>query len=69
MKRRAVISKLRAEAKRRGKTFAVVELTNHTGIVVDGHRSTLSRQTEIDETTARKFFDQFAGVLGKGWWR
>lgn len=24
---------------------------------------------EIDEVTARKFFDQFADEFGKGWWR
>lgn len=69
MKRTAVIKKLKAEAKRQGKTFEVVELTRHTGIVVGGKRSTLGRHSEVDEVTAGKFFDQFAEVLGKGWWR
>lgn len=58
-----------AEAKRRGVSFETVELTNHTGIVVDGFRSTLARHSEIDDVTARKFFDQYASVFGKGWWR
>ena len=69
MERTSVLKKLRAEAKRQGKTFEIVELTNHTGIVVGGHRSTLKRHNEIDDVTARKFFDQFAEILGKGWWR
>lgn len=69
MKRTAVIKKIKAEAQRQGKSFEVVELTNHTGIVVGGFRSILKRHSEIDDLTARKFFDQFADVLGKGWWR
>lgn len=69
MKRAAVLKKIKAEAKRQGKTFETVELTNHTGIVVGGLRSTLGRHNEIDDLTAKKFFDQFADVLGKGWWR
>ncbi len=69
VKRTAVIKKIKLEAKRQGKSFETVELTNHTGIIVDGERSTLGRRNEIDDLTARKFFDQFASVLGKGWWR
>lgn len=69
MKRTAVIKKIKAEAKSRGKSFEMVELKNHTGIVVDGVRSTLGRHSEVDDVTARKFFDQFAEVFGKGWWR
>ena len=69
MKRTAVIKKIKAEAKRQGVTFETHELSNHTGITVGGHRSTLGRHSEIDDVTARKFFDQFADVLGKGWWR
>jgi len=69
MKRTAVIKKIKAEAKRQGKDFEIVELSNHSGIIVGGFRSTLGRHREIDDVTARKFFDQFADVLGKGWWR
>ena len=69
MKRKAVIDRLRNEARRRGLAFDYVELTNHTAYFVGGHRSTLKRHTEIDETTARAFWDQYADVLGKGWWR
>ncbi len=69
MKRTAVLKKLKAEAKRRGLEFEIVELSNHTGVVVGGTRSTLGRHTEVDEVTVGKFFDQYAEVLGKGWWR
>jgi hypothetical protein len=69
VKRGDVIRKLQAEAKRRGLPFEVVELTNHTGIVVDGKRSTLGRHGEVPDVTARKFFEQFSDKLGKGWWR
>lgn len=69
MKRQAVLKKLKTEAKRQGVTFETEELTNHTGVYVGGKRSTLKRHNEIDETTVKKFFDQFAEILGKGWWR
>ncbi|MBD3779882.1 ribonuclease PH [Cellulomonas sp. ES6] len=69
MKRTAVLRRLRRAAREADLSFEVVELTNHTGVVVGGVRSTLARHTEIDDVTARKFFDQYAAVLGKGWWR
>lgn len=69
VKRQQVIAKLRAEARRQGLSFEIVELTNHTGIVIDGKRSTLARHGEIPDVTARKFFDQYSDKLGKGWWR
>jgi len=69
VKRKAVIDRLRDEARRRGLVYLTEELTNHTAFHVGGHRSTLKRHTEIDETTARAFWDQFADVLGRGWWR
>lgn len=69
MKRTAVLKQLRRAARDAGVSYEVVELTNHTGVVVGGVRATLGRHSEIDDVTARKFFDQFAAVLGKGWWR
>lgn len=63
------MKRLKDEAKRRGVSYEEYELTNHTGIRVGTKASTLPRHAEIDEVTARKFFDQFAEVLGKGWWR
>ncbi|MDR2619609.1 MAG: ribonuclease PH [Propionibacteriaceae bacterium] len=69
MKRREVLSKLAAEAKRKGQPFRTVELKRHTGVIVGAVHSTLKRHAEIEDDAARKFFDQFAAVLGKGWWR
>lgn len=69
MKRTEVLRRLRRAARAPDVPFEIVELTNHTGVVVGGVRSTLARHTEIDDVTARKFFDQYAAVLGKGWWR
>ncbi len=69
MKRRIVLKKLQTQAKRSGLDYAEVELSNHTGVSIGGHRSTLGRHSEIDDVTARKFWAQFDGVFGKGWWR
>lgn len=64
-----MIQRLKKEAKRRGLHFEVTELTNHTGVQVGNHRSTISRHTEIPDVAAQSFWDQFAEELGKGWWR
>nr|WP_120492049.1 ribonuclease PH [Corynebacterium lactis] len=69
MKRTAVIKKLRAEAKRRGLEFEEIALTRHDAYRVGNTTRTLGRHREIDDVTARKFFDQYAEELGKGWWR
>ena len=69
MKRRQVIERIRREAKRQGIEFSVVELTNHTGVIVGEVRSTLGRHSEIPDGTAQAFWKQFEAVLGKGWWR
>lgn len=69
MKLRAVLKKIKADAKRQGTSYREVELTNHTGIIVGNTRSTIGRHAEVDEVTVKKFFDQFADEFGKGWWR
>lgn len=69
MKRRAVLKRLRAQAREAGLAYREVELTNHTGVIVGETRSTLGRHSEIDDLTARKLFDQFEAEFGKGWWR
>lgn len=69
MKRRDVLKKLKSAAKAAGLDYTEYELTNHTGIRIGATASTLGRHSEIDDLTARKFFDQFANELGKGWWR
>lgn len=69
MKRNAVIKKLKAEAKRRGLEFEEIALSRHDAYRVGSTTRTLGRHREIDDVTAKKFFDQYAQELGKGWWR
>lgn len=69
MKRTAVIKKLKAEARRRGLEFEEIKLTRHDAFRVGSVTRTLGRHSEIDDVTVRKFFDQYADELGKGWWR
>ena len=69
MKREQVIKRIKSEAARQGLPFRREEGTRHTRIYVGKFWSNLGRHSEIDDVTARKFFNQFQGVLGKGWWR
>ncbi len=69
MKRQQVLKRLKAQAKALGLTYSEYELTNHTGVKIGNTASTLSRHAEIDDLTARKFWEQFADEFGKGWWR
>jgi hypothetical protein len=69
VKRKAVLDRLQTEARRRGLSFEMEELTRHTAIRIDGFASTLGRHSEIAEMTAHAFWDQFLGQFGKGWWR
>lgn len=69
MKRRAVIKKLQLEARRHGLEFEEIPLRRHDAYRVGSVTRTLGRHSEIDNLTARKFFDQFEAELGKGWWR
>lgn len=71
MKRDKVIKKLKDEARRQGKSFQIVELKKHTGIVIGTIRSVLSRSSsDFPDQSAHAFWDQFADELGgKGWRR
>ena len=70
MKRKAVVAKLKAAAKANGLPFEVTELSRHSAIRIGKTTRTLGRHSEVDDVTARRYFDQFADELGgKGWWR
>jgi hypothetical protein len=69
VKRQRVLKKLKARAKAAGLSYDQYELTNHTGVKIGDTASTLSRHAEIDDVTAKRFWDQFASEFGKGWWR
>lgn len=49
--------------------FQTFEMTRHTSITVGHCSSALARHSEIPDYVVRKFWDQYAEVLGKGWWR
>lgn len=69
MKRTAVIKKLKNAAKQNGLEFKEISLTRHDAYQVGDTTRTLGRHREIDDVTVKKFFDQYADELGKGWWR
>jgi hypothetical protein len=69
VKRTAVIKTIKQAARAQGLDFQQVELSNHTGIIVGDFRSTIGRHREIDDITVGKFYKQFEGVLGEGWWK
>ena len=70
MKLNAVLDKLRKAAKARGLDFEVFELTRHSAVRIGSTTRTLGGHSEVDDLTARKFFDKFADEFGgKGWWR
>jgi len=69
VKRQAVLRRIKIAARKAELDYREVELTNHTGVVVGGTRSTIGRHSEIADGTARAFFKQFEQELGKGWWR
>jgi hypothetical protein len=69
VKRGDVIAKLKQAAKSRGLRFEMRELTRHSAITVGDSTRTLGRHREIDDLTAKKYWEQFSDELGKGWWR
>jgi hypothetical protein len=69
VKRSEVLARIKRQARDRGLTFEVIGLTRHDAVRVGATTRTLGRHSEIDDVTARTFFDQFADEFGKGWWR
>lgn len=60
---------LKQAARQAGKNFSIVERTRHTNVTIGDTTSRIGRHSEIDDVTAKKFFNQFAIELGKDWWR
>lgn len=70
MKRRDVVKKIAAEAKRQGVEWTVSrEGANHTVYSLDGSMIPIPRHTELGETFAVDIFKECQDVLGRGWWR
>lgn len=69
MKRAEVIRKIRKAAKAAGVECVEVEQTEHTGLIVGGIRTVVSRTTADFGWTAEEIFKQLEPALGKRWWR
>jgi hypothetical protein len=69
VKRSEILARIKRRARAEGLEFEVIGLTRHDAVRVGSTTRTLGRHSEIDDVTARKFFDQFANEFGKGWWR
>jgi hypothetical protein len=70
MHRDDVIKKIKKAARKQGLTFEQVELKNHTGIIVNGIRTVVSRSSkDFPNTWAETVWKQLEAALGKGWWK
>lgn len=70
MKRRDLIRKIAAEAKKQGVGWALSrEGANHSVYVLDGEVIPIPRHSEVGERLAVEIFKECQAVFGKGWWR
>ncbi len=69
MKRGEIIRKIRKAAKAAGVECTLAELTGHTAVIVDGHRTVVSRNTADFGRMSEEIFKQLEPALGEGWWR
>lgn len=70
MKRRDVVKKIAAEAKRQGVDWTLTrEGANHTVYSLNSLVIPIPRHTELGENFAVDIFKECQDVLGKGWWR
>jgi hypothetical protein len=70
VKRRDIIRRIAAEAKRLGLDWQLVrEGANHSVYVLDGVMIPIPRHRELGENLAVDIFKECQDVLGKGWWR
>lgn len=70
MKRRDVVKRIAAEAKRRGAEWTLLrEGANHSVYTLGGVVIPIPRHTELGENLAVEIFKECQDILGKGWWR
>jgi hypothetical protein len=70
VKRRDVVKKIAAEAKRQGLEWTLSrEGANHSIFLLGGEIIPIPRHSELGERFAVEIFKECQGVLGKGWWR
>jgi hypothetical protein len=70
VKRREVIKKIAAAAKKQGAKWILArEGANHTVYTLDGVAVPIPRHNELGEIFSIDLFKECEGVLGKGWWK
>jgi hypothetical protein len=70
VKRRLLLKKISAEAKRQGVSWVLArEGGAHSVYVLDGVIIPVPRHTELGENLAMDIFKECQPVLGMGWWR
>ncbi len=70
MKRRDLVKRIAAEAKRQGVTWMITrEGANHSVYMLNDAMIPIPRHNELGEVLAVEIFKECQDVLGKGWWR
>ena len=70
MKRREVVKRIAAEAKRQGVTWELARQgANHAVYTLDDAMIPIPRHRELGEGLVVDIFKECQDVLGKGWWR
>lgn len=70
MKRREVIKKIAAAARKRDAEWVLArEGANHTVYTLNGVVVPIPRHNELGEIFSVDIFKECEGVLGKGWWK
>ena len=70
MKRREVVKRIAAEAKRQGVTWVLARQgANHAVYTLDDVMIPIPRHRELGEGLVVDIFKECQDVLGKGWWR
>jgi hypothetical protein len=70
VKRRDLVEKIAAQAKRSGAKWEFMrEGANHTVYVLNGVMIPVPRHNELGEELAVDTFKECQDALGKGWWR
>jgi hypothetical protein len=66
MRRAVVLKRIAKAAKAAGVEYSILELTNHTGLIVGAVRATIGRHGEISESTAEALCSEATTGTGKG---
>ncbi|KAA8825742.1 hypothetical protein EMO92_04570 [Bifidobacterium reuteri] len=68
-KRKDIIKRIKAEAKKNGCRLEILEGGNHSKLVIDGMIVPLPRHNEIRENTTKAIYGECEPKFGKDWWK